>query len=389
MKTTVLADRTLHTPASEIRRMFNMAQGMTDVINLSIGEPDFDTPAHIAEAAVAATRGGYHHYSVNAGFIELRRALAAKLQRDNGITVDPATELNVTIGASEALGLLMQTLINPGDEVILGQPYWPNYISHIAMAGGVPVLITTREEDGFRLLADDVRRAITPRTRAILINSPANPTGAVMGEAEIRALAEVAAQAGVYLISDEVYEKVIYDGNRHFSPGALPGAKDFVITVNSFSKAYAMCGWRVGYVAARPDLIAPLVKMQEGMASCACSVSQMAALAALEGTQAPVQAMVEQYRARRDLLVAGINAIPGLSCTNPGGAFYLFVNVKRFGRSAAEVAEELLKRAQVVLVPGTGFGPAGEGYVRIAYARDEAILREALGRIRRVAGELL
>ena len=379
-----VAERALSVPASEIRKMFNLIQGMQDVIDLSIGAPDFTTPAHIVAAGVAATQGGLHGYSPNAGLLELRQAIADKLQRENGLSFDPATEIDVTIGATEALGLLMMTLVNPGDEVILCEPTWPNYLTQVAMAGGVAVPVATREADGFRPQPEAIEAAITPRTRAVLINSPNNPTGAVMDRERLTAIAEIARRHGVYLISDEVYEKIIYDGRQHFSAGSLPGAKGFVITVNSFSKSYAMCGWRVGYVAAGAAVIGPLLKLQEGMASCANTMAQKAACAALTGSQDAVAMMVERYRARRDLMVDGLNSIPGISVTRPDGAFYLFVNVKGLGKPSREVALELLQKGRVMTVPGLGFGAAGEGYLRLCYAKDEAVLQEALGRIRRV-----
>ena len=379
-----VAERALSVPASEIRKMFNLIQGMQDVIDLSIGAPDFTTPAHIVAAGVAATQGGLHGYSPNAGLLELRQAIADKLQRENGLSFDPATEIDVTIGATEALGLLMMTLVNPGDEVILCEPTWPNYLTQVAMAGGVAVPVATREADGFRPQPEAIEAAITPRTRAVLINSPNNPTGAVMDRERITAIAEIARRHGVYLISDEVYEKIIYDGRQHFSAGSLPGAKGFVITVNSFSKSYAMCGWRVGYVAAGAAVIGPLLKLQEGMASCANTMAQQAACAALTGSQDAVAMMVERYRTRRDLMVDGLNSIPGISVTRPDGAFYLFVNVKGLGKPSREVALELLQKGRVMTVPGPGFGAAGEGYLRLCYAKDEAVLQEALGRIRRV-----
>ena len=379
-----VAERALSVPASEIRKMFNLIQGMQDVIDLSIGAPDFTTPAHIVAAGVAATQGGLHGYSPNAGLLELRQAIADKLQRENGLSFDPATEIDVTIGATEALGLLMMTLVNPGDEVILCEPTWPNYLTQVAMAGGVAVPVATREADGFRPQPEVIEAAITPRTRAVLINSPNNPTGAVMDRERLTAIAEIARRHGVYLISDEVYEKIIYDGRQHFSAGSLPGAKGFVITVNSFSKSYAMCGWRVGYVAAGAAVIGPLLKLQEGMASCANTMAQKAACAALTGSQDAVAMMVERYRTRRDLMVDGLNSIPGISVTRPDGAFYLFVNVKGLGKPSREVALELLQKGRVMTVPGPGFGAAGEGYLRLCYAKDEAVLQEALGRIRRV-----
>jgi aminotransferase len=383
----MISERAISIPNSAIRQFFNLAQGLNDVIDLTIGAPDFQTPENIVKTAVKASLEGHHYYSSNAGIMSLRQAIAAKLERDNGISYDPETEIDVTIGATEALGLLMMTLLNPGDEVILADPTWPNYITQILMAGGVPVRVSTFEEEAFSLQVDTVEEAITERTKAILINTPNNPTGALLEREAVKGFVELAKKHGLYLISDEVYEKIIYDGNQHFSPASLPGAKEFVITVNSFSKSYAMCGWRVGYVAASQKVIAPLLKLQEGMASCANTMAQMAAVTALEGPQDAVNMMVERYRARRDLMVEGLNQIPGISVIKPGGAFYLFVNIKELGKSSHQFATELLQKAGVMTVPGSGFGHAGEGYLRICYAKNDELLQKALERINHVVGK--
>ncbi|RFU65143.1 pyridoxal phosphate-dependent aminotransferase [Peribacillus glennii] len=377
----MIAERAILIPNSAIRQFFNLAQGMENVNDLTIGAPDFETPEYIVKSAVKASLEGHHYYSANAGIMPLRKAIAAKLERDNGISYDPETEIDVTIGATEALGLLMMTLLNPGDEVILADPTWPNYITQILMAGGVPVRVPTFEKDGFSLQVDAVEEAITERTKAILINSPNNPTGAILDRESVKGFVELARKHGLYLISDEVYEKIIYDQNQHFSPASLPDTKDFVITVNSFSKSYAMCGWRVGYVAASEKVITPLLKLQEGMASCANTMAQMAAVTALEGPQDAVNEMVKRYRARRDLMVEGLNKIPGISVEKPGGAFYLFVNVKGLGKSSQEIATELLQKTGVMTVPGSGFGSAGEGFLRICYAKNDELLQKALERI--------
>lgn len=377
----LVAERAISVPNSAIREFFNRAQGLEDVIDLTIGAPDFQTPQHIVKSSVEASLEGHHYYSPNAGIFSLRKAIADKLERDNGIKYDPNTEIDVTIGATEALGLLMMTLLNPGDEVILADPTWPNYITQILMADGVPVRVPTYEKDGFCLQVEAAEAAITERTKAILINTPNNPTGAVMDRKTVTGFVELAQKHGVYLISDEVYEKIIYDENEHFSPGSIPGTKEFVITVNSFSKTYAMCGWRVGYVAASKEVIAPLLKLQEGMGSCANTMAQMAAVTALNSPQDAVNHMVESYRTRRNLMVEGLNLIPGISAITPGGAFYLFVNVKGLGKSSQEIAMDLLQESGVMTVPGTGFGPAGEGYIRICYAKSETLLQQALERI--------
>jgi aminotransferase len=383
----MIAERALSMPNSAIRKFFNLAQGMDDVIDLTIGAPDFQTPEYIVKSAVKASLEGHHYYSSNAGIMSLRQAIAAKLERDNGICYDPATEIDVTIGATEGLGLLMMTLLNPGDEVILADPTWPNYITQILMAGGVPVRVPTYEENGFSLQVESVEEAITKNTKAILINSPNNPTGALLDREAVKGFVGLARKHGLYLISDEVYEKIIYDKNQHFSPASLPDTKDFVITVNSFSKSYAMCGWRVGYIAASKEVIGPLLKLQEGMASCANTMAQMAAVTALEGPQDAVKEMVNHYRARRDFMVKGINQIPGLSVVKPGGAFYLFVNIKGLGKSSQEFATELLQKTGVMTVPGSGFGGAGEGYLRICYAKNDELLEKALERIQDVVSK--
>lgn len=363
--------------------MMAQAARFPDAIRLEVGEPDFTTPGPYMEAAFAAARGGATHYTPTAGIPELRRAIAARLRADYGLEVDPDREVLVTVGAVGALAAACLAVVRPGDEVLIPDPGWPVYRSQIALAGGVAVPVPLREECAFHLQAEDVESRITPRTRALILNSPHNPTGAVLAEEEIRRIAEVAYRHGLIVISDEVYEKLLYDGRRHFPPACIPELRPQIITISGVSKTYAMTGWRLGYAHGPAEIIGAMTRIQECLASCPASVSQQAALAAIAGDQGPVAAMREQYDRRRRFLVEGLNRLPGISCLMPEGAFYVFPNVRALGRTSMELAQDLLVRGRVVTVPGSGFGEAGEGYLRLSYATSLQALEEALHRLER------
>jgi len=377
----VLSGRAVSLPASPIRAMMAQAARFPDAIRLEMGEPDFTTPEPYMEAAFAAARGGATHYTPTVGIPELRRAIAARLQADYGLDVDPEREIMVSVGTVGALGVACLAVIQPGDEVLVPDPGWPVYRSQIALAGGVVVSVPLREENAFHMQPEDVEARITPRTRVLIINSPHNPTGAVLSEAELRGIAEVAYRHGLVVISDEVYEKLLYDGRRHFPLASIPEIRPQVITVSGVSKTYAMTGWRLGYAYATAELISAMARIQECLASCPSSVSQHAALAAIGGDQEPVARMWEQYERRRRFLVEGLNRLPGISCLMPEGAFYAFPSVKALGRPSAHLAQDLLVRGGVVTVPGSGFGEGGEGYLRLSYATSLEALREALHRM--------
>jgi len=360
--------------------MFDLANQVDHPIRLELGEPDFATPAHIVEAAVEALHRGATHYTPTAGIMPLRQAIADKLLRENGIPVDPATQVIATVGAVSALALSVQVLVQEGGEVLVPDPGWPNYVSHVVWAGGTPVHVPLPAENGFHLHRDILRRYVTPRTRAIIINSPSNPTGAVFTREEIEGIAAFAVEHDLVLISDEVYEKILFDGHTHYSPASNSDFRDHVITINSFSKTYAMTGWRLGYAAGPASLISAMTLLQEISVSCPNAATQEAGRVALSGPQDAVDDMVRHYTARRRLLVDGLNQIPGFSCRAPEGSFYVFANVSKFGK-AGDVAERLIREARVVTVPGTGFGPSGEGHVRLSFATSEENLREALRRL--------
>lgn len=379
----LLSERARSLPASPIREMMARAATIRDAVRLEMGEPDFTTPLSFIEQAFRAAREGATHYTPTTGLPALRQAVARHYERDYGIPTDPESEVMVTVGAVGALAVACLAILEPGDEAILPDPGWPVYRSQVLLAGARPVPVPLREELAFHLQAEDVEERVTPRTRAVFINSPHNPTGAVLSETELRALGEVAYRHGLTIISDEVYEHILYDGRRNFCLAAIPELRDRVITVSGVSKTYAMTGWRVGYVRAAPGLVAAMARIQECLASCPASISQQAALAALTGDQSEVEEMVGQYAFRRRLLVDGLNRLPGVSCRLPEGAFYAFPNVKRLGRPSAHLSRELLERTGVVTVPGAGFGAAGEGYLRLSYAASPATLEEALQRLGR------
>jgi len=367
-------------PSSEIRKIFNAANAMTDVVHLEIGDPDFNTPEHIVEAAYRAALAGATHYTATAGTPEVKEAVATKFLRDNGIVCDPAAEVIVSVGAIGAVFAAVMAVTNPGDEIIVTDPNWPNYVSHIMLPGGRLVPLPLREENGFRASLDDIRAVTTDRTKALIINSPNNPTGSVLSAEELLEIGEFCVAKNILVISDEVYEKIIY-GKKHFSLGSVPEFRESVVTVNSLSKTYAMTGWRLGFACGPKSVIGNMVKVQEAATSCVSAVVQKAAVAALNGPQEPVDRMVTAYARRRKFFVDGLNKVPGFSCLKPDGAFYAYPNIKAFGMPSFELAMALLKEAGVATVHGSGLGQFGEGYLRMSFATSDANLHEALRRI--------
>lgn len=367
-------------PASGIRKMFDLAAGYDDVIALTLGEPNFETPDYIKEAAKKALDDNFTHYAPNAGHPILREAIAARYQKThwNGYTADNVV---VTVGALEGLTLAMLALLNPGDEVLVPDPGFANYYGQAQIAHAVAVPVPAYEENGFNMTVADVESRITPKTRAIILNSPCNPTGAVMSEKEVRELAELVKKYDLWVFSDEPYEAIVYDGVKAFSMACVPEVRDNVVVLNSFSKSYAMTGWRIGYLLMGNAAYVPkFAALQEGIASCISTFSQVAAAEALKKDDC-VKEMLAEYTRRRDILVDGINAIPGFRCAKPKGSFYAFVNIKAFGKTSQEFAEELIRGARVICVPGTAFGAMGEGYLRLVFANSDENLKEALKRI--------
>lgn len=384
-----LSDMTMKTPASPIRKMFNIASTMENTISFAIGEPDFTTPQNIIDAACQALHEGETHYTPNAGILSLREAIAERLTEKNGVTYNPEDEIVVTSGGMEALMLAMMVTINPGDEIIITDPCWSNYPSQIGMCGGIPKFVKVYEEDGFVYNPDNLKKAIGKNTKGILINSPANPTGGVAGPRVLEEIAKIAKEHDLFVISDEVYKYFVYDGAEFVSISSLEGMKERTIVIDSFSKTYAMTGWRVGFAVGPTNVIGNMVKLQENVAACVNTSAQFAAVEALKGTQEPLMNMINKYASRRELITNGINSIKGVSCIKPKGAFYVFMNITKTGMACDEFAMELLKSEGVVVVPGTGFGEAGQGFVRLSYATSEENIKEGLTRIERFMQKIL
>jgi aminotransferase len=381
-----LSQRVRAVPPSGIRRFFDILATMDDVISLGVGEPDFDTPAQVVEAGVRSLRAGRTHYTSNYGTIELRRALAAHLERRYGVAYDPAKELLVTVGASEAVDLALRATCDPGDEVVLHEPSYVAYAPAVIFAGGVVRHVATRLEDDFALDPAAVEAAITPRTKALFLGYPCNPTGAVLPADVQDELAAIAVRHDLLVYADEIYDRLAYGTYRHRAMSALPGMRERTILIGGFSKAYAMTGWRVGYLAAPAAILEGIVKVHQYGIMSAPTTAQDAALEALTSGEPDVERMLAEYDRRRRLLVDGLNAI-GLRTFEPRGAFYAFPYVTgATGLSSEEFAQQLLEEERVAVVPGGAFGPSGEGHVRACYAASYEQLEDALGRVGRFVG---
>lgn len=381
----LVSNRLQQIPFSSIREIFEEAasmerDGMT-ITHMEIGRPDFDTPAHIKEASISALEKGNVHYTSNNGIPELRQAIAAKLARENGIQVDPDRGVVVTIGCKEAIVNAMLAFLNPGDEVLVPDPGWLEYRYIVRLAGGIPVSVPLREEHGFLLDPDDVKARISSKTKMLVLNSPHNPTGSVLPQSHLKALADLAISHELIVLSDEIYEKLIYEDAEHISIAALPGMIERTLTVNGFSKAYAMDGWRLGYVAGPPALIQPIMKVHQYNTTCATSFAQYGAVAAYQDSQEPVQEMVKQFDRRRRFLVESLQQIPGVTCVAPKGAFYVFPSFTGFDLTSKEIATRLLREAQIASVPGSAFGEYGEGHIRMAYSTEFEHIADAVERM--------
>ncbi|GGJ02338.1 aminotransferase [Alicyclobacillus cellulosilyticus] len=366
-------------PPSGIRRFFDLASQMKDVISLGVGEPDFVTPWRVREAAVYALERGFTSYTSNYGLPALREAIAEYLEGFD-LHYDPAHEILVTLGGSESIDLALRTLVCPGDEVLIPEPTYVSYRPCAILAGATPVAVPTTVEDEFRLAPDRLRAAITPRTKALVLCYPNNPTGAILTEEDVQAIARIVMEHDLFVVSDEIYAELTY-GRRHVSIAAVPGMKERTIVINGMSKAFAMTGWRIGYCAAPRDLIEEMVKIHQYTIMCAPSMGQVAAVEALRHGQADKDRMVEKYDQRRRLIVKGLNDI-GLRCHEPRGAFYAFPDIRSTGLSSEEFAERLLAYG-VAVVPGNVFGAAGEGFVRCSYATSAEQIERALERMAR------
>ncbi len=381
-----LSNRVVTLKPSGIRKFFDIVATMDDVISLGIGEPDFTTPPAILEAGIQSLRQGETHYTSNAGVLAVRKSLSKHLEKLYGIHYDPASEILLTVGVSEALYLVMNALLDPGDEVIVPTPCFVSYQAEVELAGGVAVEIPSRFEDNFDLNLDALRKAITPKTKVIFIGYPNNPTGAVASRETLMEVAKLAEKHDLAVISDEIYDRLVY-GVDHVCFATLPGMKERTITLGGFSKAYAMTGWRIGYAAGPAELIGAMNRIHQYTIMCAPVTAQLAAIEALENGEEAVQMMVAEYDRRRRLIVDGLNHI-GLPTFEPRGAFYAFPKIDVTGLDDETFAERLLQEERVAVVPGSSFGAGGEGYVRCSYATSYEKIEEALKRIERFARRL-
>lgn len=366
---------------SGIRRFFSLAQGIPNVISLTLGEPNFNPPEHVITASFRAAEEGNTHYTVTNGISELREALAQKAHQNYGLHYDPKSEILVTVGATEAIFLSLMGLVNPGDEVLILNPGFVLYEPSVRLAGGIPISVPILEENGFKPSINDVISLITDKSRVMILNFPNNPTGAVLSYEEIAALSKIAVERDLIVISDEVYEKITYDDTEHFCFATFPGMRERTLVVNSFSKTYAMTGLRVGYVYGPEGLISSAWLVHQYTVACVNTLAQYAALAALTGPQDFIGDMVREFDERRQLVNKRLIEIEGFNCVVPKGAFYVFPNIEAFGMSSEDFAQFLLKEGRVTVVPGSAFGHYGEGYIRISYAASYEQLEEAFNRM--------
>lgn len=368
-------------PPSGIRVFFDLVLGMKDVISLGVGEPDFVTPWNVREAAIYSLEQGYTSYTSNKGLAELRRDISHHLKAKKGLDYDPVDEILITVGVSEAFDLAMRATINRGDKILIPEPYYVSYGPLVTLAGGKPVFIRTDPVNGFKITAKDIQKHCDNKTKGLILNYPNNPTGASYTKSELRDISKVILKRDLIMISDEIYGDLTYDFN-HTPFATLPQMKERTIYLNGFSKSFAMTGWRIGYVCGPEKIVSLMTKIHQYTMLCAPIMSQMAAREALKSGDRPLQEMKREYKRRRELVISGLNEI-GLTCHKPEGAFYAFPSIKSFGLSSMNFAKELLKKERVAMVPGTAFGPSGEGYMRISYASSLSNIKEALVRIKR------
>ena len=373
----MVSKRVSEVPFSGIRRFFELVANTEGVVSLGVGEPDFPTPDPIKDEGLRAIERDYTSYTSNWGLPELRKRISEKLKKENGLSYDSGTQVLITTGTSEALDLVCRTILSPGDDVLVPEPSYVCYNPCVWFAYGEPVAVPTFEVDDFRVSVSELEKKVTKKTKAVIVASPNNPTGSVLRKKDLKEIASFAVDHDLTVISDELYEHLIYPGGKHTSIGSFPGMAERTITINGFSKSYAMTGWRVGYAAGPEDIIESMMKIHQYGMLCAPTVSQYAAIKAFDCDR-HVKKMLDEYDRRRRLLVAGLNEIPGVSCRIPAGAFYAFPNIKETGLSSEEYAEKLLRQVGVAVVPGNTFGDSGEGYVRCSYSVNRDVIRLAL-----------
>lgn len=380
-------------PFSGIRKVFEAAGKLEkegkEIINLGIGRPNFDTPEFIKDAAKKAIDDGYTYYTSNYGIEPLREAIAKKFNKDNGLHME-ISNIIVAVGANQAVSIAMTAMLDPGDEVLVPNPSWLHYFYCAELCGAKTVSYPLLEENEFNVQIEDIEHLITPKTKMIIVNSPNNPTGSVLTIESLEKIAKIAKENNLIVLSDEIYEKLLYDGSKHTSIASLPGMEERTIIINGVSKAYAMTGWRIGFVASKnPEFISAMIRVLQYTVTCAASVSQYAALAALEGPQECTEEMRVQFDRRRKLVYESINKIPGLSCICPKGAFYCFVNIKGLGISDEEASHYYLNEAGVAMIPGSAFGEYGTGYLRIAFSNSYENIEKAMDKIKAATEKLL
>jgi len=383
-----VAERLKKIRPSDIRRFFSVTQSVPNVISMGIGEPDFAPPSHVLEAAKQALNEGKTHYTPSMGIHELREALVKKAKNDYGLSYNPENEVLVTNGGIEAIFLALLATVNPLDEVLIPDPGFVCYEPDVLMADGIPASMPLFEKDGFKYNADVVMSHITDKSRVIIVNSPSNPVGHVLSYEEAASIAKIAVERDLIVICDDVYEKIVYDGVKHYSLAAFPGMRERTVVVNSFSKTYAMTGFRVGFALGPKEIITQMLLALQYTVACVNGPAQYAALAALEGPQDSIREMVQEFDRRRRLIYSGLMGIKGFRCILPRGAFYIFPNIQDFGKSSVVFVEYLLSEGRVVTVPGSAFGQHGEGYVRFSYATSYSRIEEALNRIERAVKKI-
>ena len=374
-----LADKVVQIKPSGIRKFFDIVSEMKDAISLGVGEPDFDTPWHIRDEGIYSLEKGRTFYTSNSGLMDLRKEICNYLERKHNVTYNPANEVVITVGGSEAIDMGLRAMINPGDEVLIPQPSYVSYEPCAILAGATPAIINLKAENEFRLTAGELEEAITEKTKILILPYPNNPTGAIMERQDLEAIAEVIKKHDIFVMSDEIYSELTYKG-KHVSIASLPGMKERTILINGFSKAYAMTGWRLGYACGPKEIIAQMTKIHQFAIMCAPTTSQYAAIEALKNGDEDVAEMCTAYNQRRRFLMDAFRKM-GLDCFEPYGAFYVFPCIKEFGMTSEEFATRFLEEEKVAVVPGTAFGDCGEGFLRISYAYSLENLKVAIGRL--------
>ncbi|MGN0484677.1 MAG: pyridoxal phosphate-dependent aminotransferase [Lachnospiraceae bacterium] len=375
-----LSERIVTIEPSGIRKFFDLVNEMEDAISLGVGEPDFDTPWHIRDEGIYSLEKGRTFYTSNSGLKELRTEISRYMKRKQGLTYDSTHEIIITVGGSEAIDIAFRAMLDPGDEVLIPQPSYVSYEPCAVLANGVPVIINLKAENEFRLTAEELEAAITPKTKVLVLPYPNNPTGAIMEKADLEAIAEVIIRHDLYVLSDEIYSELTYAGKKHMSIASLPGMQERTIVINGFSKAYAMTGWRLGFACGPRVILEQMLKIHQFAIMCAPTTSQYAAVEALRNGDEDIVKMRDEYDGRRKYLLHRFQKM-GISCFEPYGAFYMFPSIREFGMTSDEFANRLLQEEKVAVVPGTAFGACGEGFLRVSYAYSLEDLKVALERI--------